>query len=205
MFGSIFNSLFDIEHQRNKRHYSKTKISDLDLELKKEIKRIEDSPDKSILNVLRKNRERIIVYRTIFVQDEKYGPFIIELKVIHKKGIVLNRLLLSADYTCEEMVEIGDIEVFGENEGRGYGSILLNSLINFAKDNSINIISGWISYADKNHFDKLDYFYKKHDFKVIWGSECNITNKAADIIWTSSTNLNKSESRINDFEKGSIL
>ncbi|MFB5194279.1 GNAT family N-acetyltransferase [Neobacillus sp. KR4-4] len=204
MFGSIFNSLFDIDKHRNKRHYSGTIIKDLDLELKKEIKKINEDPDKSILDVLHKDGERIIVYRTIFDQDEKYGPFFIELKVIHKKGIVLNRIRLSANYTSEKMVEIGDIEVFGENEGRGYGSTLLNSLINFAKDNSINTISGWISYADKNHFDKLDYFYKKYGFKVIWGSESNITNKAADIIWTNSCNLNNAESRINEFEKRSF-
>jgi GNAT superfamily N-acetyltransferase len=186
LVGSIFNSLFGLDQHRNKRHYSKTKIKDLDLELKKEIKKIEEDPEKFILNVLHKNGEHIIVYRTIFDRDEKYGLFFIELKVIHKKGIVWNRIRLSANYTCEEAVEIGDIEVFGENEGRGYGSILLNSLINFAIENSINTISGWISYADKNHFDKLDYFYKKHGFDVIWGSDSNIANKAADIIWTNS-------------------
>ncbi|MEW9053849.1 MAG: hypothetical protein AB2392_22010 [Neobacillus sp.] len=101
-----------------------------------------------------------------FDQEEKYGLFFIELKVIHKKGIILNRIRLSANYTCEETIA-GDIEVFGENKGRGYG-ILLNSLINFAVVNSIKNISGWISYADKNHFDKLDYFNKKHSFNVIW-------------------------------------
>ena len=112
--------------------------------------------------------------------------FFIELKVIHKKGIVMNRIRLSANYTSEETIELGDIEVFGENEGRGYGSILLDSLINFSIDNSIKTISGWISFADKNHFDKLDYFYKKHGFNVIWGSDSNNANKAADIIWTNS-------------------
>jgi GNAT superfamily N-acetyltransferase len=186
MFSSLINSLFDIEQHRNKRQYSKTKIKDLDLELKKEIKKIEEDPEKFILNVLHKNGERIIVYRTIFDQDENYGLFFIKLKVIHKKGIVLNRIRLSASYTHQETFEIGDIEVFGANEGRGYGSILLNSLIKFATDNSINTITGWISYADKNHFDKLDYFYKKHGFNVIWGSDSKIANKAADIIWTNS-------------------
>jgi GNAT superfamily N-acetyltransferase len=186
VFGSLFNSLVDIEQHRHKRQYSKTKIKDLDIELKKEIKKIEEDPEKFILNVLHKNGEHIIVYRTNFDQDEKYGPFFIKLKVIHKKGILLNRIRLSANYTYEETVEIGDIEVFGENDGRGYGSILLNSLIKFATDNSINTITGWISYTDKNHFDKLDHFYKKHGFNVVWGSDSNIANKAADILWTNS-------------------
>jgi N-acetylglutamate synthase-like GNAT family acetyltransferase len=126
---------------------------------------------------------------TIFDQDEKFGLFFIELKVIHKKGIVLNRIRLSANYISNEMIELGDIEVFGENEGRGYGSVLLQSLTNFAIENSIKTISGWISYADKDHFDKLDYFYKKHGFKVIWGNDSNIANKAADIYWTNSSQV----------------
>lgn len=82
-------------------------------------------------------------------------------------------------------MEICDIEVFGENEGRGYGSILLQSLINFSIENSVNTIIGWISQTDKNHFDKLDYFYKKHGFNVVWSNSSANANKAADIIWTN--------------------
>jgi GNAT superfamily N-acetyltransferase len=181
----MLNFLFDFKQRRNKRHYSKTKIKDLDAELKMETKKIEEDPEKFILNVLHKNGEQIIVYRTIFDQDVKFGLFFIELKVIHNKGIVLNRIRLSANHTSEETIELCDIEVFGENEGRGYGSILLDSLINFAIDNSIKKISGWISNTDKDHFDKLDFFYQKHGFIVIWGSDSNKANKAADIIWTN--------------------
>ncbi|AHN22796.1 GNAT family N-acetyltransferase [Lysinibacillus varians] len=181
----MLNFLFDFKQHRNKRQYSKTKIKDLDAELKIEIKKIEEDPERFILNVSHKNGEQIIVYRTIFDQDEKFGVFFIELKVIHKKGIVLNRIRLSAYYSSEETIELCDIEVFGENEGRGYGSILLDSLINFAIENSIKKISGWISYSDKDHFDKLDFFYKKHGFNVTWGNDTNNANKAADIIWTN--------------------
>lgn len=182
----MFDFIFDLDRHRNKRQYSKEKIRDLELSLETEIKKIEDNPEKSIFNVLHKNGEHIIVYLTIFDQEEKMGTFFIDLKVIHKKGIVLNRIRLSATYKSEDLIEIGDIEVFGENEGRGYGTILLQSLINFAIENSVHTISGWISHTDKEHFDKLDYFYKKHGFDVIWGNTSNIVNKAADIVWTSS-------------------
>lgn len=182
----MFDFLFDLDRHRNKRQYSKDKIKDIDFVLEIEIRRIEEKPEKSILSVLQNNGEHIIVYRTTFDQEEKFGPFFIELKVIHKKGIVLNRIRLSATYNSEDTIEIGDIEVFGENEGRGYGSILLHSLVNFAIEHYVNTISGWISHADKDHFDKLDHFYKKHGFDVIWGNSSQIVNKAADIIWTNS-------------------
>jgi N-acetylglutamate synthase-like GNAT family acetyltransferase len=180
--------LFDLDRDRNRRQYSKEKIRDLDLILEFESKKIEEDSEKSILNVLHKNGEHIIVYRDIFDLEEKFGVFYIALKVIHKRGIVLNRIRLSANYKDEETIEICDIEVFGENEGRGYGSILLQSLINFAIENSVNTISGWISQTDKDHFDKLDSFYKKFGFEVIWDNSSNIANKAADIYWT---NLNR--------------
>ncbi|MFK9092082.1 GNAT family N-acetyltransferase [Bacillus salipaludis] len=180
--------LFDLDRHRNRRQYSKEKIRDLDLLLELEAKKIEEDSEKSVLNVLHKNEEHIIVYRDVFDQEGKFGVFYIALKVIHKRGIVLNRIRLSANYIDEETIEICDIEVFGENEGRGYGSMLLQSLINFAIENSVNTISGWISQTDKDHFDKLDFFYKKHGFDVIWGNSSNIANKAADIYWTNPLN-----------------
>ncbi|MFT8319630.1 MAG: GNAT family N-acetyltransferase [Bacillus sp. (in: firmicutes)] len=182
----MFDFLFELDKQRNKRQYSKDKIKDINFVLETEIRKIDEDPEKSILNVLHKNDEHIIVYRTFFDQEEKFGPFFIDLKVIHKKGIVLNRIRLSATYYSDDTIEIGDIEVFGENKGRGYGSILLHSLVSFAIQYSVNTISGWISHTDKDHFDKLDHFYKKHGFDVIWGNSSQIVNKAADIIWTNS-------------------
>lgn len=181
----MIDFLFELDRQRNKRQYSKDKIKDVDLLLETEIKKIEEDPEKSILNVLHNNDEHLIVYRTIFDIEDKFGPFFIELKVIHKKGIVLNRIRMSAIHNSENTIEIGDIEVFGENEGRGYGSTLLHSLVYYAIENSVTLISGWISLADKDHFDKLDYFYKKHGFNVIWNNSSRIANKAAEIYWTN--------------------
>lgn len=177
----MFDILNEFRNHKNMRKFSKFKIKDFDTELLMETNKIEEDPDKSILKVLQRNGEQIIVYLTTFGQDGIFGLFFIDLKVINKKGILLNRIRLSANHTSADTIELCDIEVFGENEGRGYGSILLNSLINFAIENSIKTISGWISYSDKDHFDKLDFFYKKHGFNVIWSSESNNDNKAANI------------------------
>lgn len=187
----MFDFLFDLDKHRNKRRYLNDKIKDIDLVLETEIRKLEEDPEKTILNILHKNGEHIIAYHTIFDQKEKFGLFFIILKVIHKKGIVSNRIRLSATYNSEDTIEIGDIEVFGENEGRGYGSILLHSLVNLAIENSVNKILGWISHTDKDHFDKLNYFYKKHGFNVIWGNASNFPNKAADIIWANSKEMSR--------------
>ncbi len=182
----MLDFLLELNKHRNKRHFAKEKIKNIDFMLEREIRNIEEDPEKNILTVLNKDGEHIIVYRYVFYPEEKYGMFYIALKVINKRGIVLNRIRLSANYIDGETLEICDIEVFGENEGRGYGSILLQSLINFAQENSVNTITGWISQTDKNHFDKLDYFYKKHGFSVIWGNNSVIANNAADILWRNT-------------------
>lgn len=181
----MFDLLTIFMQNRDKRVYSKVKIRDLDEELRKEIKKIEGNDENDLLNVFHKKDEKIIVYSTIFDKEEEYGLFLISLKVINKRGLVLNRIRLSANYTSEQEIELCDIEVFGENSGRGYGSILLNSLIEFAKKNSVQKITGWISYADSDHFAKLAFFYKKHDFNVIWHDDTKKSNKAADIYWSN--------------------
>ncbi|MET3730229.1 GNAT superfamily N-acetyltransferase [Fictibacillus halophilus] len=181
----MYDFMLEFKQHRNKRVYSVVKIKNLDEELRKEIKKIEENRENNLLNILHKKEEKIIVYRTIFDTDEKYGIFFIDLKVINKRGIVLNRIRLSANYSSEEHIELCDIEVFGENSGRGYGSILLNSLIQFAKENKVKKITGWISYADLNHFDKLDLFYKKNNFNVLWLDNTNKSHKAADIYWNN--------------------
>jgi hypothetical protein len=57
MFDSLTDFLFDSERHRNKRRYSKTKIKDLDFILKMKTTKIEEDPEKVILDVLNKNRE----------------------------------------------------------------------------------------------------------------------------------------------------
>ncbi|MEE6132827.1 GNAT family N-acetyltransferase [Priestia sp. GS2] len=182
----MFDFILNFKEHRDKRIYSKSKIKDLDVEVSKEIKKIKENDENDLLNIINKKEEKIIVYHTSLDKEEKFGLFLIKLKIINKKGIVLNRVRLSAIYKSEVDIELCDIEVFGENSGRGYGSILLNSLIEFAKENSIQKITGWISYADSDHFDKLASFYKKHDFNVIWHDDINNSNKATDIYWDNS-------------------
>lgn len=182
----MFKFLFNSNSQRGRRQYSKEKIRDLDLLLDMETKKIKKDPDKSVLKVLLKNGEHIIVYRVDYDKVDKFGVFYIALRVINKRGVVLNRIRLSANYVSEDRIDIYDLEVFGDNQGKGYGSILLNSLINIANGDSVKTISGWISKTDEDHFDKLDHFYRKHGFDVIWDNSSNNPIKAADIIWTNS-------------------
>lgn len=66
-------------------------------------------------------------------------------------------------------IEIGDIQTATINMGAG--TLLMETLINYAKNNNINCIDGWLSDVDSNHLDRLNHFYKKFGFEIIESKE----------------------------------
>jgi N-acetylglutamate synthase-like GNAT family acetyltransferase len=184
----MFEFMSEIDKYRNRRIFSKVNTQDMNSIIKKELTKIADDPEKLVLDVVYKYEEILIVYRNNLDLEDKYGNFLIELKVITSQGVLKNRVRLAAKYTKREVIEILEIQVFGDNQHRGYGSVLLTALIDIALENSIKEISGWISYADEDHFDKLGYFYKKHGFSVFWIKNKTNVHKAADIIWINDRN-----------------
>lgn len=185
----MFGFMSEIDKYRNKRSFAKVHTLDMKSILKKELTKISEDPEKLVLDVVYENEEIIMIYRNnLNNMEEKYGTFLIELKVITSIGILKDRVCMVAEYSKKEIIEIHEIQVFGKNQHRGYGSVLLTALIDIAVENSIKEISGWISYVDEDHFDKLDYFYKKHGFSVFWIENKGHVHKAADINWTNDRN-----------------
>ena len=63
---------------------------------------------------------------------------------------------------------IDDFLVTEQNIGNG--SLLMENLIKYTKSQDFMYIYGMLSPVDKDHFDKLYYFYKKHGFEVSFDS-----------------------------------
>ena len=57
-------------------------------------------------------------------------------------------------------------DILVSDQDKGLGSILMESLIEYAKNNGYVCIRGWLSPIDKEHFDKLEHFYKKFGFEI---------------------------------------
>lgn len=66
-------------------------------------------------------------------------------------------------------IKIGDITCKKNN--RGYGSLMMEKLIDFAKANKFDVITGWLSYVDKEHEKRLYHFYRKFGFEIIPNDE----------------------------------
>ncbi|MFE7063570.1 hypothetical protein ACFVAD_15590 [Sutcliffiella sp. NPDC057660] len=83
---------------------------------------------------------------------------------------------IQATYKNEETIFIGDIK---GPENKGYGSICMNYLKEFAKQQNIQYITGNIAKRDWDHVERLVHFYEKHRFQV----KINEEYKSGEIVW----------------------
>jgi len=60
---------------------------------------------------------------------------------------------------------LNDIQVSRPHENNGIGSLLLKFIEKWEVNHGINEIFGDISTKDKDHFDKLQHFYKKNEWR----------------------------------------
>ena len=65
----------------------------------------------------------------------------------------------------EGVITINDIRCTIINNG--YGTVLVSELINYAKENEVKTIVGWISNVDNDHMERLVHFYSKFGFEIL--------------------------------------
>ncbi|MBM7094493.1 hypothetical protein JSY36_01890 [Bacillus sp. H-16] len=83
---------------------------------------------------------------------------------------------IHAQYTDDNTIQIDDIR--GE-ENRGYGTVCMNHLKEYAQKNNVQYIKGNLVKRDWDHIDRLVHFYKKHYFHV----NVSKKEKQGTIIW----------------------
>lgn len=100
----------------------------------------------------------LILYRydTIYLIGETYRS------VMYAPKIMFHRI-------SDTHLHIDDVLTKSNNIGNG--SVLMNALLKYAKENGIRVITGDLSSVDADHKDRRDYYYKKFGFEV---SEKNI-------------------------------
>lgn len=102
-----------------------------------------------------------------FTTDKKSKLIKIELfkgnkKIKNKKE---NIQLCGVKENNQEIL-LSDIILYGRNINKGYGTILIKKLIEYAKENNFKKIYGNITEVDWDHIERLEHFYKKFKFKV---------------------------------------
>lgn len=68
----------------------------------------------------------------------------------------------------EKAILIGDIEPFRNHKdfNKGYGTMMMNELLSYAKQNNINEVYGYLSDVDIDHKERILHFYTKFGFEI---------------------------------------
>ncbi|MFS0749836.1 GNAT family N-acetyltransferase [Oceanobacillus sp. 1P07AA] len=123
-----------------------------------------------IISNIQNEEFKLILYRHFYddTPKDKEKTIILGLRVITMKGILYPDPVLKAFFNDDfTEISLADIDIEEYLSNYGFGSILLSTLIEIAKNRKINSISGWISNVDIDHIERLVHFYKKHNFEVI--------------------------------------
>lgn len=97
---------------------------------------------------------------TINLINEIYNPFN-TLAKLHFEPRIENKY--------EKRIYLVDIWIAEVDSNKGYGSILMKSLIKYAKLNDFNEIYGKLSPVDNDseeHIKRRNHFYKKFGFEI---------------------------------------
>jgi len=82
----------------------------------------------------------------------------------HKTDSIIGYGFLSIGRMARE-AKIEDLVIESERfENRGIGSALLKLMESVARERGVMGIMGDLSDVDKDHYEKLSYFYKKHGY-----------------------------------------
>lgn len=115
-----------------------------------------------VLNTYEKEGETILVYQLL-------PTFItcIQLIIIKEnKSVIHEYIQLKAKQIDDSTLLLMDIEIFGKNINKGYGTILVQELVNLAKEMKVSKVVGNISPIDWKHIARLQHFYEKLGFLV---------------------------------------
>lgn len=157
------NELIDIrkeyEQQVRKIKYEaqeKTKLIDV-------VRRVFHEPNRSIVGVeTNKNGDEVLVVQSIHNKDIWIMLYSDKYKACNNHPRIM--ATYEQPYGKPEYIHIDDIMV--EDEEIGNGTILMLYFLAYCKTTKAEYISGWLSSRDTDHFDRLEYYYKKNGFTV---------------------------------------
>lgn len=102
-------------------------------------------------------------YENADIVINEYDYSLTIMTVVNNKWIAKMICVLESDDT----IMIGDIlHNSSNNYNNGHGTMLLNKLISYAKENNYSFIYGNLSDVDLNHKSRLHHFYKKCGFTI---------------------------------------
>lgn len=106
-------------------------------------------------------------------RDQSYEQIMLYSLKDNRYKALNNHPRLYARQIGNDTIKIDDIFSQENIKSSGNGKILLSYLKKEAIKYGFTQITGWLSSVDKTNFDKLEYFYKKNGFNVIFSKDGN--------------------------------
>lgn len=106
-----------------------------------------------------------ILHKEINVSLKNYDPLVVITLSVN--GTTISKMPCVLEQT--DTLLISDIKPFAKKKDycKGYGSMIMNRLFEYALDNGIHTIYGNLSLIDKDHSERLHHFYAKHGFEIV--------------------------------------
>lgn len=102
----------------------------------------------------------------LLMEHQYQDKLTFQLSGIRHPGLYCPLLLATIN---DKVIKIDDF--YAREEDAGNGTLLLQALDKKAKEIGVEKIIGELSPVDKDHFDKLEYFYSKNGFKVTFTTD----------------------------------
>ena len=106
----------------------------------------------------------ILPHRTARANGE--GKAFVRTHEVIDKSLPWDHILSDNDVGQLPMARLEDITVSQEVENRGVGTLLLKAIIEDCRQRGHTGIEGDLSDTDREHFDKLEYWYPQNGFSI---------------------------------------
>ena len=103
----------------------------------------------------------------------EYSVYGCSLQIVANKGKTPKARMLCT-IKSDDTILIGDIRHRKDkNLCKGYGTVMMQKLITYAKENGYKTIYGRLSTVDLDHKNRLHHFYEKFGFDITENEEQN--------------------------------
>ena len=112
------------------------------------------------------------------VLEPEQGFFMLVAKVKDKTVMEMQFVVLGDEILINDISSPGWRPMWAPHRhvNKGYGSKLMDALFEYAKEHNIHRISGYLSFNDIIHKERLHAFYTKHGFEIIEYDEVDDDN-----------------------------
>lgn len=166
------NEIFELNYQLFEQKNEIQNLKHRFEKLEEIIFKLSHNPNLEIVGAEKDKRGYLVlVVKQELPKNVHFFLYGVDYTPLSRPRIYTEKILPDEDYKSNIIPHLYIEDFMAVVENVGNGKILINYLIDYAKENHYSYICGWLSGVDSNHFDKLEYFYRQCGFQVTFNSK----------------------------------